>query len=260
MCTRRGETKKAEGGKLQSTEPCLPCCCPDRFRLTAASVLEAERCSCVVCHHTEVTTLSCRVEGGRETGAGKRGHLAGRAVKNTHDLPPLKPRSPPVISGVIQEPSVACSGEYVSYRGPICWRFGMGAPTKVAFLSLDFVVVHHAFPSSETLGVGLAGGVEAEIVFDRGESRRGLRIGPDAAGDKGALVLAELEVVVGCHAFPFAHGTSRLGRLDEVHLDAARWEVVRGRVRGFEDAVALRGFGDDELLLGRCDPDDPQPS
>ncbi|KAI3484028.1 hypothetical protein L1887_53043 [Cichorium endivia] len=117
----------------------------------------------------------------------------------------------------------------------------------------------YAFPVSEALCIRLAGSVEAEVVLDRGESGGGLRVGPDAATDDGALVLAELEVVVGSHSLPLAHGAASLGRLDEVHLDARGRKVVGGRMRGLEYAVALGGLCDYELLLGRGDPDDPEP-
>jgi len=111
---------------------------------------------------------------------------------------------------------------------------------------------------AQTFGVSLARRVEAEIVLDCGKGGSWLRVGPDAAGNDGSLILAELEVVVRCHAFPLAHGSPGFGRLNEVHLDTARREVIGRRVGGLEYTVALCGFGDDELLLGRGDPYDPQ--
>ena len=72
-------------------------------------------------------------------------------------------------------------------------------------------------------------------------------------------ILAELKVVICCHSLPFAHGASRLGRLDEIHLDAAGREVVGWRMRCLENAITLRGLGNDQLLFGRSDPDDSQP-
>ena len=107
----------------------------------------------------------------------------------------------------------------------------------------------YAFPVSEALGISLAGRIEAEVILDRGKARSWLRVGPDTAGDDGSLVLAELKVMVGSHSLPLAHGASGLGRLDEIHLDAARREVVSRRVGGLEDTVALRGFSNHEFLL-----------
>ena len=61
------------------------------------------------------------------------------------------------------------------------------------------------------------------------------------------------------HSFPLAHGAPGLGGLDEIGAHTVGREVVGGRVGGLEDSVALRGFGNDELLLGRSYPDDAEP-
>lgn len=152
--------------------------------------------------------------------------------------------------------------------------------TEIAFLSFDLVVVDHlqeenrasesfedvslpecleyfrwlrrgtyAFPVSETLRVGLAGGIKAKVVFDGGKAWRGLGIGPNAADNHRSLVLAELKVVVGRHAFPFAHSTASFGWLDEIHFDTAGRKVVSRRVRGLENTIALGGLCNDQLLL-----------